>query len=345
MDEKVELVKKHRQRYGLNVCLQAVALSKGTWYYRQHRSPPEQRDQLLRQRLRDIIEDHPGYGYRPILAELNDGSSERVNHKRLRRILNTYELGLPRCLPATRPSPLQRLIRQAGSSVNLVRGRAFDVLEAFTTDFTELLYAGGTRKAHLIVLLDLGSRWVGGWAVGPSPNHLLALTALDRLCVQLAYWGVDLRDKIVHQDQDPAFTSNAWLRRLLLTEHCRVSFTEHGARDNPWMESFWGRFKTENRTLIQDAQTLSEVADLIPGRIDYYNRDRRHSSLAQISPWTVLARALNQNGHGKRRSARKPNTQTRRSIDYERLQPLNSNTAVLTYRSHASLARGPSQTL
>ena len=98
-------------------------------------------------------------------------------------------------------------------------------------------------------------------------------------------------------------------------------------------------------TLIQDAQTLSEVADLIPGRIDYYNRDRRHSSLAQISPWTVLARALNQNGHGKRRSARKPNTQTRRSIDYERLQPLNSNTAVLTYRSHASLARGPSQTL
>ena len=126
VDEKVELVKKHRQRYGLNVCLQAVALSKGTWHYRQHRSPPEQRDQLLRQRLRDIIEDHPGYGYRPILAELNDGSSERVNHKRLRRILNTYELGLPRCLPATRPSPLQRLIRQAGSSVNLVRGRAFD---------------------------------------------------------------------------------------------------------------------------------------------------------------------------------------------------------------------------
>ena len=141
MDEKVELVKKHRQRYGLNVCLQAVALSKGTWYYRQHRSPPEQRDQLLRQRLRDIIEDHPGYGYRPILAELNDGSSERVNHKRLRRILNTYELGLP--------------------------------------------HAGGTRKAHLIVLLDLGSRWVGGWAVGPSPNHLLALTALDRLIRRL----------------------------------------------------------------------------------------------------------------------------------------------------------------
>ena len=279
-----------------------------------------------------------------MLAELNNSSSGRVNHKRLRRILNMYELGLPRCLPAARPRSLQRLIRQASSSVNLVQGRDFDVLEAFTTDFTELLYAGGTHKAHLIVLLDLGSRWVGGWAVSPSANYLLALTALDRLCAQLAHWGVDLRDKIVHHDQDPAFTSHAWLRRLLLTEHARVSFTEHGARDNPWMESFWGRFKTENRSLIREAQTLSDVTELIPGRIDYYNRDRRHSSLGQISPWTVLAHALNQNGHAKGRAARKSDTMAKPSVDFERSQPLNDNTAVLTYRSHASVTRGSSQT-
>ena len=331
MDQKVELVNQHRHRFGLNACLRALALSKGTWHHRQHRRSTEQRDQPLKQRVRDIIEDHPGYGYRPILAELNDGSSERVNHKRLRRVLNTYDLGLPRCLPATRPSSVQRLIGDAGSSVNLVRGRDFDALEAFTTDFTELIYAGGARKAYLIVLLDLGSRWVGGWAVSPSANHLLALTALDRLCAQLAYWGMDLRSKIVHHDRDPVFTSKAWLQRLLLAEHARVSFTVHGARDNPSMESFWGRFKTENRALIREAQTLSEVTELIPGRIDYYNCDRRHSSLGQISPWTVLAQALSQNGHAKRRSARKSNTQAKRTANFERSQHLNGNTAVLDY--------------
>ena len=114
----------------------------------------------MKQRIRAVIEDHPGYGYRPILAELNDGSSERVNHKRLRRVLRTCDLGLPRCLPATRTGSVQRLIRQAGSCVNLVRGRDCGALEAFATDFTELPYAGGTRKAYLIALLDLGSRWV-----------------------------------------------------------------------------------------------------------------------------------------------------------------------------------------
>jgi len=325
VDEKLGLVKQHRHRFGLNACLRAAGLSKGTWHHRQHRPPPEQRDQDLRQRVRDIIEDNPSYGYRPILAELNESSSGLVNHKRLRRILNTYELGLPRCLPAARCSRVQRLIRQAGYSVNLVRGRKFDVLEAFTTDFTELVYAGGTRKAQLLVLLDLGSRWVGGWAVGPSANHVLALTALDRLHGHLASWGMALQGKIIHHDQDSAFTSDAWLRRLLLTEHCRVSFTEHGARDNPWMESFWGRFKTENRSLIREAQTLSEVGELIPGRIDYYNRDRRHSSLGQISPWTVLARVLR--------------------ADHKHSQPPNVNTALLPYPSHASLNRGLSQTL
>ncbi len=280
-----------------------------------------------------------------MLAELNDGSPRRVNHKRLRRILNTYELGLPRCLPAARARSVQRLIRQAGSSVNLVQRREFGALEAFTTDFTELVYAGGGCKAQLLVLLDLGSRWVGGWAVGPSATHVLALTALDRLQAQLAYWGVDLRDKIIHHDQDPAFTSHAWLRRVLLTEHGRVSFTEHGARDNPSMESFWGRFKTENRTLIREAETLSEITELIPGRIDYYNRDRRHSSLGQISPWTILARALSLTDHANRCSATKPGAQARRSADYERSQPLNANTAVLSYRPHASLTRGSFQTL
>ena len=67
------------------------------------------------------------------------------------------------------------------------------------------------------------------------------------------------------------------------------------------MESFWGRFKTENRTLIREAQTLSEITELIPERIDYYNRERRHSSLGQIAPWTVLADTLSKNGQRQQR--------------------------------------------
>ena len=43
-------------------------------------------------------------------------------------------------------------------------------------------------------------------------------------------------------DMDSVYTSYTWLRRILFREKGGwVSYAENGARDNPWMESFWGR--------------------------------------------------------------------------------------------------------
>lgn len=49
-----------------------------------------------------MIEDNPAYGYWRIKRELAERTGERVNHKRLRRMLKSYELGLMRCLPRDR---------------------------------------------------------------------------------------------------------------------------------------------------------------------------------------------------------------------------------------------------
>jgi len=64
-----------------------------------------------------------------------------------------------------------------------------------------MVYARGQRKASLMVLLCITTRWAGGYA---------------------------------------------WLKRVLLKEGAIVSYAQHGAKDNPWIESFWRRFKTEN---------------------------------------------------------------------------------------------------
>ncbi len=50
---------------------------------------------------------------------------------------------------------------------------------------------------------------------------------------------------VVHHDQDPVFTSYAWLRKLQIEDVVGISFSEHGARGNPWIESLWGRMKVE----------------------------------------------------------------------------------------------------
>ena len=98
MAEKMELVEEHRDSYGLNQTLRALGLSKGTYYYRRHKGSVRQaKDAVLKQRILSLIKDNPSYGYRRISAELAFSGAERINHKRIRRVLGDYELGLRRC--------------------------------------------------------------------------------------------------------------------------------------------------------------------------------------------------------------------------------------------------------
>jgi transposase InsO family protein len=144
--------------------------------------------------IRTIIRDHPDYGYRRILPELQERSGETVNHKRLRRLLNKHELGLPRCLPKAKPSPVRKILKDASRQLNLVTdyfgtGQDPKPLEVFSTDFTELGYAEGTRNAQLMAMIDVGSRCVLGWAVGPSANRDLALRCWKRVRARMAGLG------------------------------------------------------------------------------------------------------------------------------------------------------------
>ena len=297
MEEKIELVEEHRGTYGLNRSLQALKLSKGTYYYRRHNEPVRRsKDAHLKERIVSIIKENPSYGYRRIHAELaQDGIQERVNHKRIRRVLGDYELGLRRCLPKSKPSAVSRVIKSAGPSADLVKGRcSLKALEAFSTDFTELVYDGGHKKAHLMVMLDIESKWAGGWSVGATRNRSMALEAVDSLREGMVLLGYpSLSEVIVHHDKDSVYTSYLWLEELLLKERARVSYAQRGARDNPWIESFWGRFETENGELILQAETLKEVRAIVGNQLNYYNRKRRHSGLDYRRPCEVALEATN----------------------------------------------------
>jgi putative transposase len=67
-----------------------------------------------------------------------------------------------------------------------------------------------------------------------------------------------------------------------------ISFSENGAKDNPWIESFWSRFKGENHSLFWEAQTLEELSAVVERQMEYYNTRRRHSSLAYKAPLEYL---------------------------------------------------------
>jgi transposase InsO family protein len=265
-------VDQHREEHGLNRCLEAIGLPKSTYYYRRNRPEnPSEEEQELMTCVREIIQEHPGYGYRRILPELEKRTGQTVNHKRLRRLLNELELGLPRQVSNHSPSPLQEILDDAAGQLNLVMGLDPGPLEAFSTDFTELSYADGSCKAYLMAVVDLESKYVPGWAVGPSANRDLAMRCWEQVREQMASLGEGLDEKIIHHDLDSVYTSYRWLRAMLIDDEMRVSFFENGAKGNLWIESLWGRTKDEIGSRITEASSLPALQSVFnAGSMDHF---------------------------------------------------------------------------
>jgi transposase InsO family protein len=190
------------------------------------------------------------------------------------------------------PSPVQEILGDAAGQLNLVADLDPGPLEVFSTDFTELSYSGGNRKAYLMAVVDLESKYVPGWAVGPSANRKLAMRCWEQVRKRMASLGEGLGEKIIHHDLDSVYTSYRWLRAILLDDEMRISYSESGARGNPWIESLWGRTKAEVGSRITEASSLPALRTVFDERFRYYNQDRRHSSIGQIPPREHLGQTL-----------------------------------------------------
>jgi putative transposase len=294
LDEKVARVAAAHPAFGLNQALRVIGLAKSTWHYRQtHVIDYAQKRAHLRQPLEAIARTYPEYGYRRATPELRARLQQVINHKVVQRLHQTWDLLVLRGARRPRPSGIRRAIASAGERVNLVAGlTAIDVLQVAYTDFTELVYAHGQRKAQLLPILDHHSKVALGWALGERAVTELALQAWQRVKRSLRRWGQSWQGMLVHHDQDPVFTGYGWTAQLLLRDQVRVSYAVHGARDNPEMEAFNSRFKDENRSLFLEANTLSELGQVVEARMQHYNHRRRHSSIGYVPPMTYLKQVL-----------------------------------------------------
>jgi len=284
-EEKVKIVEENAKTYGLNTTLAAIGLPKSTWYYwKRKKVDYEEKYGHLRGPLIEILRENSAYGYRRIEPELKEAGYP-VGETVLRRVLGMWNLSLCRTAGKPKPSRLRKVLAEGSKGMNLVvRLDEVNPLGVLYTDFTELRYANGDKKAYLMPLVDHATKWVVGWAVGRRPNTELALEALSMAAATLEEAGLNLEGRIVHHDQDSVYTGYRWLRAVLIRHRARISFSESGAKGNTAMESFNGRFKVENRSLFSDAKNIWELKRWIAVQIEYYNCRRRHSALGYTAP-------------------------------------------------------------
>jgi transposase InsO family protein len=290
LEQKVALVEGVKDTYGLNRALAAASVPKSTWYYHQNdKVDYEEKYAHLRLILEAIVRKHPKYGLPRIMVELRDVYHCQVNHKVIERLLGLWDLCILRGTRRRKPSGVQKAILEVGEKTNLVaQMEEIGLFQVLYTDFTELVYADGHWKAILMPIIGHASKMTVGWAVGESADTTLALQAWERAKQTFQKLSISHAGMIVHHDRDPVYTGYKWTSQLLLKDELRLSYALRGAKDNPEMESFNGRFKTEGHSLFLEAQSIDDLITVVDERMQYYNTERRHSSIGHVPPSTYI---------------------------------------------------------
>lgn len=133
---------------------------------------------------------------------------------------------------------------------------------------------------YLAAILDLYSRKIVGWSMGPFIDTALVLRALQMALLHQK----PPADLIFHSDRGVQYASKDYRHALARAGLIASMSRKANCYDNATMESFWSTLKLEaiyRRDPLNQAQTRAEIFDYIE---TFYNRKRMHSALNYLSP-------------------------------------------------------------
>lgn len=276
---KCELIQTEEANYPVQHLCRILEISQ-SHYYRWRagwRPKREQKDAELTPAVQRVFEEHDGnYGNRRVALELQE-EGLAVGRHRVARLMR--ENGLKgRIKPAFRKTTDSD--HDMPVAPNLLE-QNFDVAEPDRVWAGDISYLKTTEGwLYIAVILDLCSRKVVGWSMGPRIDRQLCLDAL-----QMALWRRQPDPGLIHHsDRGSQYTSGDY-QEALQARRVSCSMSRRGnCWDNAVVESFFATLKRE--LFFGRPQTSREAtAQAVFRYIEtYYNRKRRHSSLGYLSP-------------------------------------------------------------
>lgn len=272
-------MEQHREQFPTRELCDTLEVSVSGYYDRRSREPSarERFNALLLEQIRSLHQQSRRcYGSPRMTAELRE-QGHRVGENRVARLMKqegirarhrrkykpctdsghawpVAENALNRCF--TSPSPDQ----------------------AWVADITYI--ATGEGWMYVAVIMDLYSRRIVGWATDQRMTRELTLAALRMAVVQRA----PQPGLVHHSDQGSQYACTDYqmmLKRYGIT--CSMS-RKGNCYDNAAMESFFSSLKREwifGRTYDTREEATKAIFEYIEV---FYNRQRRHSTLGQLSP-------------------------------------------------------------
>ena len=240
----------------------ALGLARSSYYLRPRLS---QRRIDIEQRIKEISDRHPRYGYRRIAAVLRR-EGEQINPKQVQRVRRQEGLQVRKKQRATRRQGLSTAQRQRATHGDHVW--SWDIIH----DQTQ---GGGSLR--ILTLLDEHTRQCLAIEVSRSIRAVDAIRVIQRA---IAIYG---NPEHIRSDNGPEFIANT-IRDRMSEQQIKTVYINPGS---PWeqayIESFHDKFRDEclNREIFF---TLAEARVVIESWRKEYNSQRPHSSLGYLSP-------------------------------------------------------------
>ena len=249
-----------------------LALSRSTAYY-QPKGESEENLAVMRA-IDELYLERPTRGSRMMKDALED-RSVNVGRHRIRRLMRL--MGLCAIYPKKRTS-----VPFKGHKIYPYLLRGLEVArprQVYATDITYIPMAKGFL--YLVAVIDWHSRKVLSHRISNTLETDFCVEALEEA---IAVYGAP---EIFNTDQGSQFTSEAFTK--VLKEHgVKISMDGKGRwLDNVFVERLWWSLKYEE-VYLRAYQSVAEARTSITNYFDYFNRQRRHSSLGRRTPDTVF---------------------------------------------------------
>lgn len=284
MSARYAAITAHRATYPVHLMCAALDVSPSGYYaaVRRAAAPPSAHALRVQRRVDVVrtlfVQCRQRYGA-PRLHLVLRARGERIAKKAVARILQAAGLA------ARRPTAFVRTT-QADPGEPVVPNRLarrfalrhFDAPnQAWVGDMTYI--PTHTGWLYLAVLLDLATRKIVGWAVGPTLETRLPLTALQRALA----WEAPPVGLLHHTDRGGQYASLTY-RDALTTAGAVASMSRTGdCWDNAVAESF---FATLEHELLAHHHFTShrDATQALTDYLQWYNAERLHSTLGYVCP-------------------------------------------------------------
>jgi len=228
-------------------------------------------DEVLAERLRQLIAMHPTFGYRRLWALLRFGAGLKINRQAVYRVLRLKGWFVYQRTITPRPRVQAR------------RSRAQRSDERWAMDVTHIP-CGADGWGHLTAVIDCHDREITGFEFALRGRAKEAERALEEAC--LARFGT-LRPvgstPVVRSDNGLIFQSRRF-RAACRDYRLRQEFiTPYTPEQNGIVERFFRSLK-EECVWQSNFGTFTEAHTAIAQWINWYNTDRPHQALGYRSP-------------------------------------------------------------